>query len=130
VRLRLLSGELALCRLDPGAVVPPYGGGAAFWSLTRTPTETSLICPAADAPEDATVVPGYRALEVEGPLDLAMTGVMAALASPLADAGVPILPVATHDTDYVLVPGPQIHHALAALRDAGHDVSENAQPEK
>jgi hypothetical protein len=129
MRLRVLLGELALCRLAAGAAVPDPGG-AAFWSLTRTARETSLICPAGEAPESAeAVVGGYRALEVEGPMDLALTGVMADLARPLADAGVPIMPVATHDTDYLLVPGVQLGAAVSALRAAGHAVSENAQPE-
>jgi hypothetical protein len=129
VRLRVLTGGFALCRLDPGAPVPDPGG-AAFWSLTRTAAETSLVCAEDDAPDAATVVGGYRALEVEGPLDLALTGVMAGIAAPLAGAGVPILPIATHDTDYLLIPGAQLDQAVAALADAGHAVSVNAQPEK
>jgi hypothetical protein len=47
---------------------------------------------------------------------------MASLAAPLADAGVPIFPIATHDTDWILVPGAQLDAALTALRGAGHDV--------
>ncbi|MBI5105156.1 MAG: ACT domain-containing protein [Solirubrobacterales bacterium] len=125
--MRVLDGSLALCRLAPGAAVPEARGP--FWSLTRTAAETSLVCAEDDAPVKGTVVGGYLALEVEGPLDLALTGVMAAIAEPLADAGVPILPIATHDTDYVLLPGALLGVAAEALRAAGHDVIENAQPE-
>ena len=37
-----------------------------------------------------------------GPLDFALTGVMASLVSPLPGAGVSIFAIATYDTDYVL----------------------------
>ena len=53
---------------------------------------------------------------------LALTGVLVAAPSPLADAGVPIFPIATHDTDWVLVPGDKLEDAVAALRGAGHEV--------
>ena len=35
---------------------------------------------------------------------------------------VPIFPVATHDTDWVLLPGGQLDRATAALREAGFEV--------
>ena len=50
------------------------------------------IMPAEDAaPAGARVEPGWRALRVAGPLSFELTGVLAALAGPLTEAGVPIL---------------------------------------
>jgi uncharacterized protein len=120
MRLRVLEGEYAVSRLAPDAPapeVPPRGTG--FWSLTEVGEERSLICleDLAPGPGDATVVLGWRILEVSGPLDLGLTGVTA----DLAQAGVPIFPIATHDTDWILVPGPQLDAAVAALRAAGHE---------
>jgi hypothetical protein len=59
---------------------------------------------------------------VAGTLDFALTGVMAALAVPLAEAGISMLALATYDTDYVLVRGERLGDAVAALRAAGHRV--------
>jgi hypothetical protein len=124
MRLRVLEGDYAVCRLGAEAsapAVPPRGTG--FWSLTEVGEERSLVCLEDLAPgegDGTTVVPGWRILEVEGPLDLALTGVMAELAAPLAAAGIPIFPIATHDTDWLLVPGAQLDAATAALRGAGH----------
>ena len=47
---------------------------------------------------------------------------MLSLASPLAEPGVSMMPVATYDTDYVFVRTPQLAQAIAALRSAGHTV--------
>ena len=74
-------------------------------------------------PADVRAQRGRRALEVAGPLDLAMTGVLAALSVPLAAAGVPIFVMSTYDTDYLLVGEDRLADALAALRGAGHRVA-------
>ena len=128
MRLTLLAGAYAVCRLEDEALAPPPppDAGELFWSLTHARGERSLVCPEDLAPEErdgaAVVVGGWRILEVEGPMDLGLTGVMALLSAPLAEAGVPILPIGTHDTDWILVPGAQLDVAVDALRAAGHEV--------
>jgi hypothetical protein len=124
MRLRVVDGAYAVCRLAGDRPLPPPPAGAPFWSLTLAGEERSLVCLEAEAPAagaDAVVVGGWRLLQVEGPMDLGLTGVMAALAGALAAAGVPIFPIATHDTDWILVPGDRLEAALAALRAAGHE---------
>jgi hypothetical protein len=82
------------------------------------------VCPAARVPDDVRAERGWRALAVAGPLDFALTGVLAALAGPLADAGVSIFAIATYDTDYVLVRADRLADAVGALRAAGHRVAD------
>jgi uncharacterized protein len=53
---------------------------------------------------------------------LSMTGVLASLATPLADARVSIFALSTFDTDYLLVRDGHLERAIAALRAAGHEV--------
>jgi hypothetical protein len=125
MRLRVLEGDYAVCRLGALVDTPPTAPrGSGFWSLTEAGAERSLVCleDLAPAAEDGTVVVGgWRILEVEGPMDLGLTGVLAGVATPLADAGVPIFALATYDTDWVLVPGVQLELAVSALRAAGHE---------
>jgi hypothetical protein len=88
--------------------------------VIRTAAEVTVVC--ADVPDGVRAERGWRALAVEGPLDLALTGVLASLAGPLADAGVPIFALATFDTDYVLVLATAADAARAALEAAGHRI--------
>ncbi len=90
--------------------------------MARTAQELSLVVPEADAPAGARVDGGWRVLRVDGPMDLAQTGVLASLSAPLAAAAVPLFAVATFDTDWLLVPGARVDEAVAALRLAGHEV--------
>ena len=115
LELDVLPGVFAVCRLDPGAATPRE-----FWSVTRTADELSVICAEEAIPAGATAERGWRALRVAGPLDFAPTGVAAALTTPLAAAGISVLPVATFDTDYLFVREESLARALSALTAAGH----------
>jgi hypothetical protein len=124
VSLRLLDGELGVCRLPAGAPAPEVPATAALFALTRTADELSVVCAVGDAPPGAAVEPGWRALAVRGPLDFALTGILASLAGPVAEAGIPIFAISTYDTDYVLVRESDLAAASDALRRAGHEVDE------
>ena len=121
--LRVLDGELAVCRLAAGAPLPGWFAlDAPFSAAVRRGEELSLVCPADAVPSSVTADRGWRALELEGTQDLALTGVLAGLAQPLAAAGVPVFALATYDTDVVLVPAARLADAAAALRAEGHRV--------
>jgi uncharacterized protein len=125
-RLRVLDGELAIARLEAGQSLPAWAaapGDAGLHAVVHTRSELSIVCAGARVPDGVRAERGWRALAVEGPLDLGLTGVLAALLAPLADAGVAIFAVSTYDTDYVLVRAERLTEAVAALRAAGHAVA-------
>ncbi len=120
--LTALPERLAVCRLAPEAPVPDWAWTGAFGSVTRTPDELSVVCPEAAVPPGIVCERSWRALKVHGPLDFGLTGILAALAAPLADAGIPIFAVSTFDTDYLLVRAGALAHACRVLAGAGHAV--------
>ena len=120
--LTVFPDRYAICRLGPSEPIPAWANADHFVSVSRTRDELSIVCPEANVPQGVTAARGWRVLKCEGPLDYALTGIMASLAEPLADAGVPIFPIATHDTDYVLIKEPQLDAAVHALTSYGHAV--------
>jgi uncharacterized protein len=122
--LDLAPGAYAICRLKAEEQVPEWATRGAFVSVTRTPTELSVVCAFDTVPRGTACEGPWRLLVVRGPLDFALTGILASMASPLADAGVSIFAISTHDTDYVLVPAADVDRAVEALRSAGHRVFE------
>jgi hypothetical protein len=127
--LTVLSGRYAVCRLGGAAAVPdwaPVSTGSAdggFLSITRTRDELSIVAPEPSVPAAVLCDRGWRCLMVAGPLDLSLTGVLAALASPLAEARVSVFAVSTFDTDYLLVKDERLAVAVETLRRAGHRVA-------
>ncbi len=99
LRLSVLEGRLAVCRLDPPAEIPAWATGAPFFSVTRTPDELSIVCPEEHVPPGITCERGWCALRFDGPFEFGLVGVLASVAVPLAQSEVSILAIATCDTD-------------------------------
>ncbi len=56
---------------------------------------------------------------VLGTLDFSLTGILARIANPLAEAKISIFAVSTFDTDYVLVKKDSLEAACESLRSHG-----------
>ena len=121
--LRLLAGGYAVCGLAADAAIPEWAVGGSFVSLTRTRDELSVVCAEDLVPAGTKCEGGWRVFQVAGPLEFSLTGVLAAIAAPLANAGVSIFAISTFDTDYVLVKEENLVKAVEALRGAGHRVA-------
>jgi uncharacterized protein len=122
--LSILPETLAICRFGLDEPVPDWAFWGEFFSLTRTRDELSIVCNQADIPEDMKCERDWRCLKVEGTLDFALTGILASLASPLADAKISIFALSTFDTDYLLVKESHLQRAIEVLSGAGHQVKE------
>jgi len=120
--LSILESPLAIVRLEPAAPVPAWAWVGELCSVTRSDDELSIVCGDAGVPPNARAQRGWRALKVAGPLDFSLTGVLAALTDPLAQARISIFALSTFDTDYVLVRGKDIDRACEVLRAVGHMV--------
>lgn len=122
--LELLPDTLAICRLDAGTALPSWAAGpSAFLTVSRTAEELSITTVQRTLPADAKCERDYRAFRVRGPLPLDLIGILAAIADPLADAGLSIFAISTYDTDYVLVKLRDLPTAIEALERAGHRVT-------
>jgi hypothetical protein len=122
LRLDLVEGRYAVCRLGPGDPVPAWAEGGPFVSVTRSDAELSIVCLQQAVPAGTSAEGGWRCLRVRGPLGFGMTGILASLAAPLASSGVSIFVVSTYDTDYLLVQERDLERAKDALARSGHTV--------
>ena len=120
--LSVLSDTFAICRLAASAPIPAWARGD-FLSITRTRDELSIVCAQSNVPAGIRCEHDWRALQVVGQLDFALTGILASLAAPLADAGISIFALSTFDTDYVLVKARDLEKAMRVLQGAGHRVT-------
>jgi hypothetical protein len=121
--LVVLPGTFALCRLPADAALPAWVTSGDLVSVTRTREELSIVCPQDVVPEGVRCARDYRCLRVAGTLDLGLVGVLASLVVPLAAVGVSVFPLATFDTDYLLLRDADLQRATKALEAAGHRVA-------
>jgi len=122
VKLNRYPETLAVVRLGPGTEVPKWAESSSLFSITATATETSIVCAARSVPTKSVHQRPFTAFEVEGPLDFALTGVLAQLLQPLAESEISVFTLSTFDTDWILVPGDDADRAEEEWRRSGHTV--------
>lgn len=120
--LHLLEGLYAVCWLETSASIPAWALGEGFVSISHSDEELSVVCLQNRVPPEVKAERDWRCLSLTGPFDFALTGILASVLNPLAQAGVGIFAVSTFNTDYVLLKGHQLEQAVAALEQAGHVV--------
>ena len=120
LKLKILPDALSVCRLPAEADPPDLVPAGSFFSLTRTTDEWSMVVASDHVRPGWETEPGWRCLELIGPFDFSLTGIMSALAGPLATAGISIFPMATWSTDYLLVREADLEDACRVLERAGH----------
>jgi hypothetical protein len=123
MKLLLQEDRFAICQLPAEADIPRWAAQApGVVATVRSREELSVVCREDVVPADVRQEKGWRAFMVEGPLDFGLTGVLAAIAGPLAVAGISIFALSTFHTDYVLVKEDKLEAATKALSAAGHNV--------
>ena len=122
MKISVLNGRFAVCRMAPDSALPDWWQSGTFCSATRTAHELSVVCEEASVPAGVLTESGWAALALQGPIPFEMTGVLARLAGVLAAAGLSVFAIATYDTDYVLVKAAGLESAIQALRQSGYTV--------
>jgi uncharacterized protein len=120
--LTILAETFAISRLDKAAPIPNWASSNGWWSVTRTDDELSVVCPEPQVPTDVISNRGWKCLNVVGPLDFSLTGVLASLLKPLAEARISVFSVSTFDTDYLLVKTENLAATARLLSLAGHQI--------
>src|SRR4051794_11207396 len=103
MKLSILDGTFAICRLSPDDAVPEWINKNRFWTVTRQTDELSIVCAQENIPTTVKAERDWMIIKIEGPLDFGLTGVLASVANPLADARISIFAISTFDTDFILV---------------------------
>lgn len=118
-----ITGTFAVCKLSPDEPIPFWVMQGEWWTVSKTLEELSVVCLQEQVPVGVKVEKDWSLLKVAGPLDFALTGILAALAKPLADAGISIFAISTFDTDYLLVKTDTFDAAARTLTAAGFSIT-------
>ncbi|MHA1745295.1 MAG: ACT domain-containing protein [Promethearchaeota archaeon] len=120
--LELLNLKYAICKLKLSDPLPDCATLGEFWSMTHTNDEVSLIIQESQVTNEWIAELGWRILKVRGPLYFSLTGIIASLAVPLAEAKISIFATSTYDTDYIMIKETQLNAAVQVLRANGFEM--------
>lgn len=91
--------------------------------IGKTDEEKSLVCITSEVPENIIQrEDGWKAFRIQGVLDFSLIGILAKIATVLADNGISIFAVSTYNTDYVLIKKENYPKALEVLRSTGYNI--------
>lgn len=120
--LRLHPETFSVGKLAPTETIPAWALDGKLFSITRTANELSIVCESERIPADVTQETGWRCLQVDGPLDFSMIGVLTALLNPLAQNGVSVFVISTFDTDYLFIKASVLEQSIQVLTESGHEI--------
>ncbi len=120
--LKQLDENFAIHSLAPECEVPQQVFAAPIYFIAKTFEEISIVLPSNIAIESEDVEPDWQALEVVGPLDFTLTGILSSISTVLANRKISIFAISTFDTDYILVKANKMNAAIQALRDNDYQV--------
>ena len=117
-KLAILDDEYTIHRLSPTQDIPPSVLKSDFFSITKTDDELSIVCDAHLPVSSEKSEAGWACIKVLGPLDFALTGILAKISNILAEAEISIFALSTYDTDYILVKSNKLAAAKKVLKEA------------
>lgn len=126
--LNILSERFGICRFNPNTSIPDWALTSRFYSITKTQEEVSIVCPEGVIPQEIMCEKGWRCLKVQGLIDFSETGILSALAQPLARKNVSIFALSTYDTDYLFVREKDLSKTIETLSQEGFLIKQNSKP--
>lgn len=122
--LQILSENFVIHSMPDQSAIPAQVFTAPVYFIGKTHDELSLVVPDNINIDSDDKDTGWRALEVLGPLNLSMVGIMAQIGTVLATAKVSIFVFSTFETDFFLVKQNDLKTASQALIQDGYKVQE------
>ena len=102
-RLEEVPGHFAVCRLTHGEAIPAWVTRSRIFSVIKTLDELTVVCEVDVVPAGVVCEQPWRCMRVAGAMPFSVTGVLAAITKPLAEAKIGVFAFSTYDTDYLLV---------------------------
>ena len=120
--LAVVPETMVIHSLPADAAIPPNVFQASLYFIGKTAEELSIVVPETIAIDSEDSDDNWRAMEVLGPLNLSMVGIMASIGNVLAQAKISIFVVSTFETDFFLVKNKSLDHAIKALEEDEYTV--------
>ena len=119
--LQLLKGDFSICKVAGEEYFP---GGLDYCFTAKTDQEYSLVCPTDKVPASSLVRDdGWKGFRIQGLLDFSLVGILAPIASLLADHKIPVFVISSFNTDYIFVREENYCSSLSLLEEAGWVIS-------
>lgn len=120
MEIKRIHQEFTVCQVKDYSLV---NLDSEYSFIEKTDEEKSLVCITSEVPENTIQRDdGWKAFRIQGVLDFSLIGILAKIATVLADNGISIFAVSTYNTDYVLIKKENYQKALNILQTTGYKI--------
>ncbi len=120
MKIKKIHQNFSVCQVEDYSLV---NLDSEYNFIGRTDEEKSLVCITSEVPTNTIKRDdGWKAFRIQGILDFSLIGILAKIATVLADNGISIFAVSTYNTDYVLIKKENYQKGLDVLRVAGYEI--------
>lgn len=120
MEIKKIHQDFSVCQVKDYSLV---NLDSEYCFLGKTDEEKSLVCITSEVPVNTLQrEDGWRAFRIQGVLDFSLIGILAKIATLLADNGISIFAVSTYNTDYVLIKRESYQKGLEILQNAGYEI--------
>jgi len=95
-----------------------------IYFISKTDDELSVVVPSSLPLDSLDSESDWRCLEVLGPLDFLLTGILSGIAGVLAENNISIFAISTFDTDYILVKQDRLTQAIEQLERNDYSINQ------
>ncbi len=113
--LKRLEQRFAIHRFSAETLVPKNVFEHSFYFIAKTDDELSIVVPHSCDLNSDKVERDWSALKIQGPLDFALTGIIAKIATLLANEKISVFAISSFDTDYILIKHAAFEEAISVL---------------
>ena len=122
MKIRKIHQEFSVCQVEDYWLV---NLDSEYSFLGKTDEEKSLVCITDEVPSNVIRRDdGWKAFCIQGVLDFSLIGILAKIATILADNNISIFAISTYNTDYVLIKNENYQKALKVLKSIGYEITD------
>lgn len=122
MEIRTIHYDFTVCQVKDYSLV---NFDSEYCFIGKTEEEKSLVCLTNDVPTNVTQRDDdWKAFYIQGVLDFSLIGILARIASVLANNKIPIFALSTYNTDYILMKKEHYQKGLEVLRNSGYKIIE------
>lgn len=118
--LKKIHEDFSVCQVQDYSLTDT---ASEYCFLGKTDEENSLVCITGQVPANAAKRDdGWKAFRIQGVLDFSLIGILAKIATILAEHAISIFAVSTYNTDYVFIKDDNYQRGLEILQAAGYTI--------
>lgn len=122
MEIKKLNQDFSVCQMKDYSLT---NLDSEYCFIGKTDEEKSLVCLTREVPANTIRrEDGWKAFRIQGVLDFALVGILAKIATVLAENGISIFAVSTYNTDYVLIKAENYQKGMDVLQAAGYEVAD------